>query len=54
MGKTSFIRWLERYFRIFYMPHSKWMEGFDNNKFDICVCDEFNGGCYPLHWINEA
>jgi len=53
LGKTMFINWLEQYFKIYRMPHSKWMEGYNEKEYNICVCDEFNG-CYPIGFINEA
>jgi len=52
LGKTLLVIWLERYWHIFRMPHSKWMEGFSPLKHQLAICDEFNG-CYPISFINE-
>lgn len=53
LGKTLLAKWLEQFFHIYYMPHSKWLEHYDDVNHNMVVCDEFNGGCNTIAFINE-
>jgi len=49
-GKTTLVRNLEKYLRIYWAPEGKWMDGFDDN-YDLVIFDEFYGS-KTLSWMN--
>lgn len=53
LGKTRLITWIEQFFHVYHMPHSLWMEDFNEDVHQVAICDEFNG-CYPITFINEV
>jgi len=53
LGKTRLITWVEQFYHVYHMPHSLWMEDFDEDVHQVAICDEFNG-CYPITFINEV
>jgi len=53
LGKTTLMRSLERYFRIYWMPKfDKWFDRYDDDAYDLLVLDEFKGQL-PLQMLNE-
>lgn len=53
LGKSLLTLWVQQFCRVYTMPHSQWMEGFDPTFHQVAVCDDFNA-CYTIAWINEV
>lgn len=57
-GKTTFLRILERYFRVYTMNGEKdWVDDWTDGRYDICVVDEYNGGrtiCFLNKWLDGS
>lgn len=51
-GKTLLTLYLERFLRVYRMPHDIWIEGYQEGSHELAVCDEFSG-CYTISFINE-
>ncbi len=52
LGKTTLVNYLEKYFRIYYMPHEDFYDHWDDDEYDLVVIDEFKGRKL-IQWMNQ-
>lgn len=51
-GKTTLINNLRTCLNIYPMPYETFQDQWEDNRFDLCVLDEFKSQL-PLHWLNS-
>jgi len=51
-GKSHLVQELSKYLSIYNMPRSDYMDGYESNKYDLVVCDEFRTD-HTIQFLNE-
>lgn len=52
VGKSSLVRFLNKYLTLYPVPKDKWMCGYEDGQYDCMIIDEFRDKNYPLQKLN--
>lgn len=52
VGKTELILQLSKMLRVFNIPKTSYVDGYESNRFDLVVCDEFKAH-FTIQFMNE-